>query len=257
MNTPALIDTNVSLGHWPWMDFTGLTASVLEARLASHGIEQAWVCAADSILFPDPDVTDDRLVSALSPSSRLMPVKTVNPLLGNWRESLSRALGPLGLRLVKIYPNYHRYSLLGPAVVELAARLSREDVPLLIALRVEDERNQYPLMRASPVPVGEIVSLAATHPRLRVLVLGATAGEIAALTAGAPNVSCDISYAETGNIMDRLLSSTSASRLVFGSHTPFFYTQAAVRKLTAASLHEEVRDAIAVENAKALLGSPA
>ena len=257
MKTPTLVDTNVSLGNWPWMDFSGLTASALEAQLENNGIDEAWVCAADSILFPDPDVTDDRLLTALGSSSRLMPVKTVNPLLGNWRESLTRAIGSLGLRLVKIYPNYHQYSPCSPPVMELADRLAAENIPLLIALRVEDERNQYPLMKVAPPPLEEITRLAELHPRLRVLVLGATVGEIASLTAGTSNVSCDISYAETGNVMDRLLASTPADRLVFGSHTPFFYTQAAVRKLTGASLNEQVRSAIAVENAKALLGTRA
>ena len=254
MNTPALIDTNVSLGHWPWMDFNGLTAGALESRLERHGIVEAWVAATESILFPDPDVPDARLVVALERTTRLVPVKTINPLLGNWRESLTRAIGPLGMRLVKILPNYHQYSVFDAAVLELADVLARAGIPLLIAVRVEDERNQYPLMKVPAVAVDGIVRLAASHPGLRVLALGATAGEIATLTSGTPNVSCDLSFAETDNVMENLLASTPASRLVFGSHTPFFYTRAAVRKLAGAPLEDAVKRSIAHDNAKALIG---
>jgi len=255
MSAHTMIDTNVSFGHWPWMDFSGLTAQGLAAQLESHGIDEAWVSATESILFPDPDGPDARLVAAFRACPRVVPVKTINLLLGNWRESLARAIGPLGMRLVKIFPNYHQYSLVSPAAMELASFLAEEGVPLLIALRVEDERSQYPLMKVASVPVHEIVTLAALHPRLRVLVLGAQVGEITALTAGSDNIFCDIAFAETGNVMERLLDSTPVGRLVFGSHTPFFYTRAAVRKLTGACLDEKNRQAIAFENARVLLAA--
>lgn len=247
-----MIDTNVSLGMWPWMDFSSVTAQNLDAQLESEGITEAWVSAAESILFPDPDVPDDRLLAALRPHPRLVPVKTINLARGNWRESLDRAVGPLGMRLVKIYPNYHQYSLNGSEATEFAAQLVARGIPLLIALRVEDERNHYPLMKVAPVPVQEIVTLANIHPDLNVLVLGAQVGEIATLTAGAGNVYCDMAFAETGNVMERLLAAAPAGRIVFGSHTPFFYTRAAINKLRGGGLDQETLRAITEGNARAL-----
>jgi len=250
-----MIDTHVSFGPWPWMDFSSVTAQTLDAHLESEGIQEAWVSATESILFPDPDGPDERLVSAFKPYSRVVPVKTINPVMANWQESLDHALGPLEMRLVKIYPNYHQYSLISPHAMELAARLAERRIPLLIALRVEDERNQYPLMKVASVPVQQIVALAAIHPGLKVLVLGAQMGEIATLTNGADNIFCDIAFAETGNLMDRLVASVPVGQIVFGSHTPFFYTRAAVQKLSGASLNEQTKRAIAINNAKALRGA--
>lgn len=247
-----MIDTNVSLGMWPWMDFSSVTAQNLDARLEGEGIAEAWVSAAESILFPDPDVPDDRLLAALRPHPRLVPVKTINLARGNWRESLDRAVGRLGMRLVKIYPNYHQYSLNGPEATEFAALLAAKGIPLLIALRVEDERNHYPLMKVAPVSVQEIVMLANIHPDLNILVLCAQVGEIATLTAGAGNVYCDMAFAETGNVMERLLAVAPAGRIVFGSNTPFFYTRAAINKLRGGGLDQETLRAITEGNARAL-----
>lgn len=249
-----MIDTHVSYGPWPWMDFSSVTAQTLDAHLEREGIQEAWVSATESILFPDPDGPDERLVAAFRSYPRVVPVKTINPAMANWRESLERALGPLGMRLVIIYPNYHQYSLISPHAQELAARLAERGVPLLIAARVEDERNQYPLMKVASVPVHEIVTLAAMHPGLKLLVLGAQLGEITTLTTGADNIFCDIAFAETGNFMDRLLASAPVGRIVFGSHTPFFYARAAARKLSAASLDAETERLIAIGNARALKG---
>lgn len=249
-----MIDTNVSFGPWPWMDFSSLTAQSLDAHLENEGIQEAWVSAAEAVLYPDPDGPDDRLMAAFRSFRRIVPVKTINLGMANWRRSLDRALGPLGMRLVKIYPNYHRYSLIGSGPLELAALLAERGIPLIIAMRIEDERNQYPLMKVASVPVPEIVSLASIHPRLRVLVLGAQVSEIAELVRGATNVFCDISFAETGNVMDRLLAAAPSGRIVFGSHTPFFYTRAAVRKLLGAGLDDEIRQAISVGNARVIRG---
>lgn len=253
MRIPALIDTNVSFGTWPWMDFSSLTAQSLDAHLEREGIQEAWVSATESILFPDPDIPDARLLTALRSYSRMVPVKTINLLMVNWRESLHRAIAPPGMRLIKIYPNYHRYSLISPEARELGAWLAQAGLPLLIALRVEDERNQYPLMKVASVPVHEIVTFAAIHPDLKVVVLGAQVGEIGALTAGTDNVFCDTSFAETGDVLARLVASTPPGRLVFGSHTPFFYTRAAARKLLGSSIRNENIQEIAHDNAKAVL----
>lgn len=254
MRPLSIIDTNVSFGHWPWMDFSDITAQGLQAQFERQGIQEAWISHTESILYPDPDIPDDRLIAAFRSCPNFVPVKTINLLMGNWRESLSRALA-LGMRLVKIYPNYHQYSLLSSAAMEMAAALTEKAIPLLIPLRVEDERNQYPLMKVESVRVDQIISLAAAHPNLRILVLGAQVGEIAQLTLGAANIFCDLSFAETADVMERLLSSAPSQRILFGSHTPFFYTQATVRKLQKSSISEEIKHAIAYGNARAFLST--
>ncbi len=252
-----LIDTHAALGHWPWADFSALDADSLEQRLEAEGIEQAWVCATESILYPEPDRFDERLFATCQGRSRLLPVKTINPVLGNWRESLAHAVGPLGARLIKLYPNYHRYPLLDEPAMELARTVAALGLPLLISLRVEDERNQSPLLQLAAVPVAEVATFAVSNPRLRILVLGAQYGEVATLLNLTPNLYCDIAFAETGDGLEPLLPRIPEGRLLFGTHTPFFYPRAAVRKLAGAQISAAARRQIAHTNARAFLAGTA
>lgn len=246
-------DTNVSFGTWPWMDFSLTTPASLVAQLESEGIQQAWISASESILFPDPDIPDERLFSAFAAHPSVIPVKTLNPILGNWRESLELAMSAWGARLVKVYPNYHQYSLIDGPMTELAATLAARRIPLLIQMRVEDERNQYPLMKVPGVPAHEVATLAAIHPTLTIVVLSAYLSEIAAMTAGHRNVYADISFADSRDTMRHLLESTPADQLLFGSHAPFFYTRSAMMKLAAADLDGGVLKKIVSANAGRIL----
>lgn len=247
---PELIDTHVSFGRWPWQDFSALTPDSLVASLKAEGIAEAWISAVDSIFFPDPDVPDTRLLAAFRPYPGVTPVKTMNPLLGNWRESLKKAVESDGFRLVRILPSYHLYDLIDRPALEFATVLAGYRIPLLIPVRVEDERNQYPLLRVPTLPPDHIAHFAALHAGLKILALGATATEIPSLIAGNTNVLCDIAFAEREDTLKNLTASVPCERLVFGSHTPFFYTRAAVRKLLAAGIDGETRQLIACGNAR-------
>jgi len=235
------------------MDFSLTTPASLVAQLESEGIQQAWISASESILFPDPDIPDERLFSAFAPHPSVIPVKTLNPVLGNWRESLELAVSGWGARLVKVYPNYHRYSLIDGPMGELATTLAARRIPLLIQMRVEDERNQYPLMKVSGVPAHEVATLAAIHPRLSIVVLSAYLSEIAVMTAGHNNVHADISFADSRDTLGHLLAATPPDNLLFGSHTPFLYTRSAVMKLAAGKIDAEPRRKIASGNAERVL----
>lgn len=248
-----LTDTNVSFGTWPWMDFSQTTPASLLAQLESEGIQQAWVSATESILFPDPDIPDERLFSVFAAYPAVIPVKTLNPILGNWRESLDRAVGEFGARLVKIYPNYHQFSLIDQPMAELSVTLAERQIPLLIQMRVEDERNQYPLMKVPGVPSHEVATLAAIHPNLTIIALSAYLSEIATMTTGHNNVHADIAFADSRDTLRHLLNSTPSDNLLFGSHSPFFYTRSAVMKLAITELEAEVRKKIASGNAERIL----
>lgn len=246
-------DTNVSFGPWPWMDFSKITPEFLLVHLENEGIQRAWVSANESILFPDPDIPDEQLFSAFTAHSSVVPVKTINPILGNWRESLDLALNEWGARLVKIYPNYHQYSLNDWPMAELAAVLVERQIPLLIQMRVEDERNQYPLMKVPGVPAHEVATLAAIHPTLTIVVLSAYLSEVVSMTAEHNNVHADIAFADSRDTMRHLLESIPAEQLLFGSHTPFFYTRSAMMKLAVGDLDGDVLKKIASGNAECIL----
>jgi len=182
-----IVDVNVSLGRWPFQRFAVETPRQLVAHLRKHGIGQAWVAAVESALYPEPDEYDGRLFRRLRSVGGLHFVKTVNPTLANWRSSLAEWADGKGVRAVKVYPNYHQFALGDPCVRELAGELLRRRMTLLVAMRLEDERGQYPLMKVPGVPCGDIAAFARATPRLPVVALSAYLNELWGLTDGADN----------------------------------------------------------------------
>ena len=158
------------------------------------------------------------------------------------------------MRAVKVHPNYHLYDLAGECGQALAASLSERDLPLLVQMRVEDERNQYPPLQISGVPVEQVQELATAHPELPIICLCAYLPEAVQLAQSAGRVLVDVAFVETlDTIAGFLERGVPAERVVFGSHTPFLYTRAARMKLDCARADGLDTEAIGGGTAAALL----
>lgn len=245
------MDVNVSLGKWPFQDLRPDTAESLAMHLQAEQISSAWVSSVDSILFEDPDVHDARLFKELKQYPSLIPVKTINPMLANWEDSLKRAVEELGARSVKIYMNYHRLSARDYRVCRFMEVFSAYRLPLMIQMRVDDERNQHPLMRVPAVGAQQIVQLAGYFPETNLIVLGPLSSDLAAI-GSFDNVYVDISFADGVDVVSGMLDKIPVERVLFGSHTPFFYTRSAKMKLERAGIDEDQKLAIGHGNARRL-----
>lgn len=198
-------------------------------QLRTAGITRAFVSSMDAVLYPDPAVCDSELFKTVSAERMLIPVPTVNPCFSDWR---TRAAGT-GLRAVRIVPNYHQYALDAPAVTCLVDVLSKARMPLIIQMRVDDERNQYPLMKVPGVDCESIIRLANAHKTVPFVCLCAYRYEAVQLVKKTKNVSVDIAFIESFKTLPTLLKEIPAERVLFGSYTPFCYTASAVAKLDA------------------------
>jgi uncharacterized protein len=243
-----IIDVNTSFGRWPFQTFGVNSAPALAKHLNSAGITRALVSAIDGILYPDPSVCDDELFKLVKSTPMLIPVPIINPCRANWRSALETN----GLKAVKIIPNYHNYPLTDPAVGQLMEVLAGRRIPLMIQMRVDDERNQYPLMKIPGVEWQTVVQLANTFRKIPIVCLCAYLGEAVALVQKAGNVSVDIAFIETFQTLPALLRKIPAERILFGSHTPFLYAASAGMKLKAARLAAKTHKLIASVNARRL-----
>jgi len=108
--------------------------------------------------------------------------------------------------------------------------LAEARIPLIIQMRVDDERNQYPLMKVPGVDVESIIRLANAFPKVPMVCLCTYRYEAVYLVRRRRMWSVGISYIESFKTLPTLLKQIPAERVLFGSHTPFFYTAAAVAK---------------------------
>lgn len=258
-----MIDTNVHLFAWPFRHLAGDDPDSLVQYLRARGVNQAWAGSYEALLQRDIANVNLRLAEACRQfgPDLLLPFGCVNPKSPDWREDLRRCNEMHRMPGIRLYPNYHGYSLAHPMFAELLSAASDRRMIVQIALSMEDTRTQFPLMVVEPVNPEPLADLLPKFPRLRIMLLnyGGWTDEDAVANIlkirQAENVYFDISMNEGVGGLGRLVSATSANRVVFGSHAPFFYFESAWLKVQSAGFARDQESALYQQNAKILLGS--
>lgn len=249
-----MIDVNVTLHRWPFRRLYGDEPERLVSYLRTKGVTQAWACSFDGLLHRDISAVNARLAVDCRRSGRdfLLPFGAINPKLPDWQEDLRRCQEEHRMPGIRLYPNYHGYTLADPPFGELLEAAARRSLIVQIALAMEDERTQNPLMQVAPVDPAPLLDAVKRQPSARVVLLnGNRIPGVKQLSAA--GVHFDIAMREGIGGVARMVDETAADRVLFGSNYPLFYFESAELKIKEAGLPEGVASAIRDENARRLL----
>jgi predicted TIM-barrel fold metal-dependent hydrolase len=252
-----VIDVNVSLHQWPFRRLAGDDPASLAAALRGKGVTQAWAGSFEGLLHRDLGGVNARLAAdcARHGGGLFLPFGEINPKLPDWQEELRRCHEIHHMRGIRLHPNYHGYALDDPACAELLAAAARRGLIVQIALVMEDERTQYPLLRVPPVNPAPLAAMVKGLPKLRLMVLNSNRPPVAKQLSAAGLVYFDVAMVESVGGVTKLAGEVSAARVVFGSHSPFFYFESAALKVKEAGLAEADSRAVMESNAAELLRS--
>lgn len=255
-----MIDTNVSLFRWPFRRVIGDDPGGLVKRLRQKGVTQAWAGSFEALLYRDVAGVNIRLAAACREYGQhfLVPFGCVNPKLPDWHEDLRRCHEKHHMVGIRLYPNYHGYTLADAVFAELLSLAAKRNLVVQIALAMEDIRTQFPLMIVPPVDPTPLTDIVPRIPGLHLVVLNAgySGGKVTpnvSKISQAGNVYFDIAMKEGVGGVARLIAATSPSRVVFGSHYPFFYFESSLLKVVEAGLPSDQETAVYETNARSLL----
>jgi uncharacterized protein len=258
-----MIDVNVNLFQWPYRRLIGDDEETLANRLRARGVTQAWASSYEALLNRDIAGVNLRLADACRRvgANFFVPFGCVNPKLPDWREDLRRCHEIHRMAGIRLFPNYHGYTLADPAAAELISSATDRNLIVQIALSMEDTRTQQTVIQpVDPLPLADLLG---RLPRARVVFLNygswadVDAGESIAKIRKAENAYFDVAMNEGVGGLARLIAATSQTRVVFGSHSPFFYFESAWLKVQEAGLTPEQESAILETNAQKLLAERA
>jgi uncharacterized protein len=249
-----LIDVNVTLHQWPFRRVRGDDPASLANLLRAKGVTEAWAGSFDGLLHRDTGAVNARLAADCRThgGGLLVPFGSINPRLPDWQEELRRCREDHRMPGIRLHPNYHGYTLDDPACAEMLAMAARSGMIVQIALAMEDERTQYPLLRIAPVNPAPLPALLKQWPLLRVVLLNGGRMAQARPLAAAGQVYFDIAMVESVNGVAKLAADITAARVLFGSHAPLFYFESAALKLKESILPEDQLAAVREENAHRL-----
>jgi hypothetical protein len=247
-----MIDVNAWLGNYPFQKYRVDTVDKLDAELESGGISRAYVSSIDSIFLGDPDQGNMALLARIKGRRRLRPAVIINPVMGNWRELLGK-YADLGVRLARLCPNYHGYRLVSSRGMGLLEEIGKRGLLPVVQVRVEDERTHHARCRVPGVKTADIAECALKLGGMPVIACCGYFDEVVSLVRRTKNVYADISMVERLDTVASLLKEVPAGRVLFGSHTPFLYTRAAVSKVAAPGITEGNRNKIRAGNISKIL----
>jgi len=255
-----VIDTNVHLFRWPFRRLIGDDPAELVARLRQKGVTQAWAGSFEALLCRDVSGVNTRLAVACREHGPefLVPFGVVNPKSPDWEEDLRRCHEVHRMPGVRLYPNYHGYTLADPAFAKLLSLAADRNLIVQIARSMEDVRTEFPLMVVQPVDPSPLVDLLPRVPHVRLMLLNRggwaeDANPSIAVIKKSEGVYFDMAMNEGIGGLARLIAETSPNRVVFGSHYPFFYFESALLKIREADLTSSQKTALTEGNARGLL----
>ncbi len=253
-----MIDVNVNLSRWPFRRLAGDEPEVLAAKLRKHGVSQAWAGSFDGIFHKDLAGVNARLARDCRTygAGLLAPFGSVNPKLPDWQEDVRRCHEDHRMPGIRLHPNYHGYKLEDPVFRELLRLATERRLIVQLAVCMEDERVQHPLMRVPPVDVTPLADIVAGAADLRLVVLNCPPTfpvERLQKLSGAGQVYFDFAMLERAGSVARLAAQVSFERVLFGSNYPFYYFESALFKVQEAGLTPAQTKAVFDENPRRLL----
>ena len=171
---------------------------------------------------------------------KLVPFGEINPLAPNWESELDRCATVHHMPGVRLHPNYHNYKLDHPNFASFLKAAAERKLIVQLTILMEDARMMHPLMRVPPVDITPLEKLVSQTPGLRLVLLNALTSvsrteKLYRLT-NAGDVYVEIAMLETLAALETLVKDIPVERILFGSHAPSFYFEAAALKLQEASL---------------------
>lgn len=253
----ALIDTNVSIGAWPFRRCPIDTTPALVAKLRGGGVTSAWAGSLDALLHKDVSGVNRRLVEECDRHGQglLVPMGALNPKLSGWEEELRRCAEAYRMPGVRLHLNYHGYTLADPLFARVLARATELGLLVQIATIMEDERTLHPLVNVRATNLAPLADLMKQHPTARVQVLNVfrTLRGAALIALAAHRVRFEIAMLEGVEGLANLLPQLPPDRLCFGSYAPVFYFESAQLKLKESVLTADQLSAVCSRSAVSLL----
>jgi predicted TIM-barrel fold metal-dependent hydrolase len=157
-----------------------------------------------------------------------------------------------GMRVIRLHPNYHGYTLETPTFRELLALAGKHRLLIQLVAQMEDERTQHPQVRAAPVDLKSLAALMREMQEARVMLLNANSAMVLRHLQDCPNVWLDFAMIEGVGGLESLLKAWPVERVVFGSFAPVFYWESARLKMQESALNESQSLAIQSRNAAGL-----
>lgn len=217
-------DAAAFCGHWPYYRLReGSLPQVLQ-KLKAAGIEGGFLSSLEAVFYNDPWEADGPLTEELK-NTNWRVAMSVNPRLPRADRLVQQGFDA-GVGAVRLYPCVHDYEEDGGEAVDVCRFAGQLGLPVILTLRMEDERMQYLLRQRNP-DFARIRSLAQQCPGTKFLLSNCLVHQVEELLPLPANVWFDTAGFK-GEFYLEDQKSIPPERILFGSFSPLQAVSSAV-----------------------------
>ncbi len=141
-----LLDINAYVGHWPFKKLQYNTCAKLLERMDKYSVDISVVSNLNGIFYKNTQSANEELYDELQSDKRFkgrfIPFAIINPIYAGWREDLDLCVSKMGMKGIRVFPQYHDYEINDPSFIELVKMAREKNVPVAIDIRMVDSRQR-------------------------------------------------------------------------------------------------------------------
>jgi uncharacterized protein len=276
-----LLDINAYVGHWPFKQLKYNTCEQLIDRMNKYGVDVSVISNLNGIFYKNTQSANEELYEEIKSdrrfNDRFIPFGVINPIYAGWKDDLEVCINRMGMKGIRLFPQYHDYELTDPSLIDLVKRVRDRGLPVAFDIRMVDSRqrswmdipkfnpatdlkidvitkewklsNIVPLLREVPDAKFIIVNLANS--------VGLSEEEMKLIKEA------DILFDTSGrvirgdNVLGELLKRFGKEKFAFGTHSPildYLTGRLRIESMSEAEADEPTKEMLRSGNARRILG---
>jgi len=248
-----LIDINAYLGHWAFRQLRHNTAAKLVKLMDQKGIDKAIVASINATLYKNVHSANEEISEETKEyRDRLIPFATLNPTYAGWERDLRICAEKLGLKGLRLYPQYHGYSLTDSNGLKIIDAATELDWPIQVPMTLVDRRQRHKWDLAEDIPPSEFEEIVKLRPNTKWMFLNSYGIDPENLSEKS-NYLIDIANPYYQTLLRKeiptLIAKITSKHVAFGTDMPFRIPDAAILKLELLEITEDEKENIAWKNA--------
>ncbi|MDF1813429.1 MAG: amidohydrolase family protein [Verrucomicrobiales bacterium] len=246
----GIVDTNISLFRWPFRRLPLDETSLLIEKYRELGIVKTFAGSFEGILQRDISAVNTRLAAECEKHPQLLPMGSINPMLPGWEEDVKRCQEIHGMSGIRLYPNYHGYTLADRCFSQLLTLANDAGMFVQIAAVFEDVRTQPDLLRVADT---QLQPLLENHGVTIQILNYRPKRDLLEKLAEVPSIYFDTARIDQTDGVAQFLKTIPPERVLFGTHAPFLLPEASLIRVHESGLPDATLRMVMQSNAEALL----
>lgn len=158
------IDFHTYIGHFPYRQLRGNTASGLVDYMDRFRIDRAVVANVNGVFYRNVQSANEELAAAIQPfPGRFIPFAVINPSYPGWKDDLETC-HRLGMKGLRVYPQFHDYKLSDPRFAKLLEAANALNMPVAFSRWLEDSRQHSWLDTSKELLLDDLVPVLRDNP---------------------------------------------------------------------------------------------